>query len=147
MAKKISAAAAAAKAQAAALFDLATVDGTRDFVDHYAKLEAAAKALEAQMEGLKELVKETGRDVLLGTEKLLDVNLFEQTRFDAATAKTFLTPAQIKLCDKTTDTYRITVKDRPDLDLVADVLVNAVGAVEPPVVSADNAAVWGRHAS
>ena len=149
-AKKISAAAAAAKAQAAAIFNLATVTGTRDFVDHYTKLEAAAKALEAQMEGLKELIKETGRDILLGTETLIDVNIFEQTRFDSATAKKFLTPTQIALCDKKSDSYRITVKERPDLDQIADVLVNAIAdgveADEIAGIKASDVAIWGSHA-
>ena len=81
-----------------------------DLADRYAAAKARADAAIKELEALKKLVDETGMAELVGETFTLNVNIFERAQFDAATAKTFLTPAQIAASTKTVDVRTIKVK-------------------------------------
>lgn len=87
--------------------------------DAYAIAKANADAANKALDALKKLVDETGMAELVGETFTLNVNIFERTQFDAATAKTFLTPAQIALSTKTVDVRNIKVKATSRLSIVA----------------------------
>lgn len=78
--------------------------------DAFAAAKARADAAAKELEALKKLVDETGMAELVGETFTLSVNIFERAQFDAATAKTFLTPAQIAASTKTVDVRTIKVK-------------------------------------
>jgi hypothetical protein len=78
--------------------------------DAYAAAKARADAAAKELDALKKLVDATGMAELVGETFTLKVNIFERAQFDAATAKTFLTPAQIETATKTIDVRTITVK-------------------------------------
>ena len=50
---------------------------------------------------MKNEIKATGRDEIVGDTAIVTVSLSEPVRFDAATAKTFLTAEQAAACMKT----------------------------------------------
>lgn len=82
-----------------------------NLADRYAAIKAEIEGLTALLDGIKTEIKETGMDKLVGTHAVVTVSLSEPTRFDAATAKTFLSDEQIAACMKTGKLEtRITVK-------------------------------------
>lgn len=78
--------------------------------DAYAAAKARADAAAKELKALKKLVDETGMAELVGETFTLSVNVFERATFDATTAKTFLTAAQIATCTKSVDVRTIEVK-------------------------------------
>lgn len=87
--------------------------------DAYAIAKARYDATKKELENLKKLVDETGMAELVGETFTLNVNIFEREQFDAATAKTFLTPEQIKRSTKMVDVRNIKVKATAKLAVVA----------------------------
>ena len=87
--------------------------------DAYAVAKADFDAAKKRLDDLKKLVDETGADQLVGAVFTLKVNIFERAQFDGATAKTFLTEAQIATCTKSVDVRTITVKATAKLVAVA----------------------------
>lgn len=74
---------------------------TADLADHYAAIKAEIEGLTRRLDEIKTEIKETGMAELVGARNIVTVSLSEPVRFDAATAKSFLTPDQIAACMKT----------------------------------------------
>lgn len=69
--------------------------------DRYADIKAEIEGLKLLLDEVKEDIRKTGRDNIVGARNIVTVTLSEPVRFDAATAKTFLNPDQIAACTKT----------------------------------------------
>ena len=74
-----------------------------NLADNYAATKAEIEGLTRRLEEIKTEIKETGMAELVGTHAVVTVSLSEPVRFDAATAKTFLTDEQISACTKVGD--------------------------------------------
>lgn len=69
--------------------------------DHYAAIKAEIEGLTRRLDEIKTEIRGTGFAEMVGRHAVVTVSLSEPTRFDAATAKTFLTPEQVAACMKT----------------------------------------------
>ena len=69
--------------------------------DRYAAIKAEIDGLTRLLDEVKNEIKATGRDEIVGDTAIVTVSLSEPVRFDAATAKTFLTAEQAAACMKT----------------------------------------------
>lgn len=69
--------------------------------DRYAAIKAEIDGLNRLLDEVKDEIKATGRDEIVGENAIVTVTLSEPVRFDAKTAKTFLTDEQIAACMKT----------------------------------------------
>lgn len=81
--------------------------------DRYATIKAEIDALKQELEKARAAIKATGRDTIEGQLAIVTVSLSERETFDAKTAKTFLTPEQIKACTKVS--LIETLRDKPRL--------------------------------
>ena len=69
--------------------------------DRYAALKAEIDGLNRLLDEVKDEIKASGRDEIVGENAVVTVTLSEPVRFDAKTAKTFLTDEQVAACMKT----------------------------------------------
>jgi hypothetical protein len=69
--------------------------------DRYAALKAEIDGLNRLLDELKDEIKATGMAEIVGEQAVVTVSLSEPVRFDAKTAKTFLSDEQVAACMKT----------------------------------------------
>lgn len=88
--------------------------------EHYAAIKAEIEGLTRRLEEIKTEIRGTGFSELVGPRNIVTVTLSEPVRFDAATAKTFLTAEQIAACTKTGELVTtIRVKAMKDAKVLA----------------------------
>jgi hypothetical protein len=68
--------------------------------DRYASIKAEIDGLNRLLDEVKTEIKATGMAEIVGDTAVVTVTLSEPVRFDATTAKTFLSPDQIAACTK-----------------------------------------------
>ena len=68
--------------------------------DRYAAIKAEIDGLNRLLDEVKTEIKATGMAEIGGDTAVVTVTLSEPVRFDATTAKTFLSPDQIAACTK-----------------------------------------------
>jgi hypothetical protein len=71
-----------------------------NLADRYAALKAEIEGLTRLLDEVKGEIKATGMAEIIGDQAIVTVSLSEPVRFDATTAKTFLTAEQIAACTK-----------------------------------------------
>jgi len=69
--------------------------------DRYAALKAEIDGLNRLLDEVKDEIKATGMAEIVGEQAVVTVSLSEPVRFDAKTAKTFLSDEQVAACMKT----------------------------------------------
>ena len=74
-----------------------------NLADRYAAIKAEIEGLTKLLDEVKTEIKATGVAEIVGDNNIVTVTLSEPVRFDATTAKTFLTAEQIAACTKTGD--------------------------------------------
>jgi hypothetical protein len=72
-----------------------------NLADRYAAIKAEIDGLNRLLDEVKTEIKATGVAEIVGDQAIVTVTLSEPVRFDATTAKSFLTPDQIAACTKT----------------------------------------------
>ena len=72
-----------------------------NLADRYAAIKAEMEGLKKLLEEVQTEIKATGAAEIIGEHAIVTVTLSEPTRFDSATAKSFLSPEQITACTKT----------------------------------------------
>ena len=76
---------------------------SNNLADRYAAIKAEIEGLTKLLDEVKTEIKATGVAEIVGDQAIVTVSLSEPVRFDATTAKTFLTAEQIAACTKTGD--------------------------------------------
>jgi hypothetical protein len=69
--------------------------------DRYAAIKAEIDGLNRLLDEVKDEIKATGMAEIVGEQAVVTVSLSEPVRFDAKTAKTFLSDEQVAACMKT----------------------------------------------
>ena len=72
-----------------------------NLADRYAALKAEIDGLNRLLDEVKDEIKATGMAEIVGEQAVVTVSLSEPVRFDAKTAKTFLSDEQVAACMKT----------------------------------------------
>lgn len=72
-----------------------------NLADRYAAIKAEIDGLTRLLNEVKDEIRATGKDEIVGDRNIVTVTLSEPTTFDAKVAKTFLTDEQIAACTKT----------------------------------------------
>jgi len=72
-----------------------------NLADRYAAIKAEIDGLNRLLDEVKTEIKGTGMAEIVGEQAIVTITLSEPVRFDATTAKSFLTPDQIAACTKT----------------------------------------------
>lgn len=92
---------------------------TSKFVDEYAVVKAQIEALTKKADELKAKLLATGEAELQGKAFAAKITVFEQTRLDMPTVRSFLTEEQIALATRTNPAVRINIKAKVGKSLAA----------------------------
>ena len=77
------------------------INNINTLADRYAALKAEIDGLNRLLDEVKDEIKATGMAEIVGEQAVVTVSLSEPVRFDAKTAKTFLSDEQVAACMKT----------------------------------------------
>lgn len=83
---------------------------TTNIADRYAAIKMQIEALTAELEGVKDLAKATGLEVIEGDNFRLTIKPVTRTSLDRAILAAWLTEAQLQAATKETTSDRITYK-------------------------------------
>jgi ParB-like chromosome segregation protein Spo0J len=78
--------------------------------DRYADIKAEIEGMERLLKEVKDEIKATGREEIVGTRSVVTLSLSERNSLDTSAAKKFLTDDEITFCTKTTLVETIRVK-------------------------------------
>jgi ParB-like chromosome segregation protein Spo0J len=78
--------------------------------DRYADIKAEIEGMERLLKEVKDEIKATGREEIVGTRSVVTLSLSERNSLDTSAAKKFMTDEEIKFCTKTTLVETIRVK-------------------------------------
>ena len=92
---------------------------TSRFVDEYAVVKAQIEALTKKADELKAKLLATGETELEGKVFAAKISIFEQTRLDMPTVRSFLTEEQIALATRCKTAVRINIKAKVGKSLAA----------------------------
>lgn len=92
---------------------------TSKFVDEYAVVKAQIEALTKKADELKAKLLATGETELEGKVFAAKISIFEQTRLDMPTVRSFLTEEQIQLATRANTAVRINIKAKAGKSLAA----------------------------
>lgn len=92
---------------------------TSKFVDEYAVVKAQIEALTKKADELKAKLLATGETELEGKVFAAKISIFEQTRLDMPTVRSFLTEEQVQLATRSNTAVRINIKAKAGKSLAA----------------------------
>lgn len=92
---------------------------TSKFVDEYAVVKAQIEALTKKADELKAKLLATGETELQGKVFAAKISIFEQSRLDMPTVRSFLTEEQIALAARSSTVTKVTIKAKAGKVLAA----------------------------